>query len=193
MELPAAVPAAPQRRFQLRSSGGSGTRDPVSAAPGAGCGVRGQVLGRGMPVGGFTDVTSAARGGALLRASRGLSGGAAFRFGSRLAPRLPRRGGGESGFRDHKGLLSDPHGDFQHPFCPSPVYFKKPARRESLRHGLAVSVREPLPGWALCPRPLGAAPSPGTAESLTNVAYADLGTRWHPASLVSVLRGRDVG
>lgn len=140
-----------------------------------------------------TDVTSAARGGAFLRASRGLSGGAAFRFGSRLAPRLPRRGGGESGFRDHKGLLSDPHGDFQHPFCPSPVYFKKPARRESLRHGLAVSVREPLPGWALCPRPLGAAPSPGTAESLTNVAYADLGTRWHPASLASVLRGRDVG
>lgn len=53
MELPAAVPAAPQRRFQLRSSGGSGTRDPVSAAPGAGCGVRGQVLGRGMPVGGL--------------------------------------------------------------------------------------------------------------------------------------------
>lgn len=140
-----------------------------------------------------TDVTSAARGGALLRASRGLSGGAAFRFGSRLAPRLPRRGGGESGFRDHKGLLSDPHGDFQHPFCPSPVYFKKPARREPLRHGLTVSVREPLPGWALCPRPLGAAPSPGTAESLTNVAYADLGTRWHPASLASVLRGRDVG
>lgn len=191
MELPAAVPAAPQRRFQLRSSGGSGTRDPVSAAPGAGCEGRCSAGGCRWVV--CTDVASAARGGALLRASRGLSGGAAFRFGSRLAPRLPRRGGGESGFRDHKGLLSDPRGDFQHPFCPSPVYFKKPARREPLRHGLAVSVREPLPGWALCPRPLGAAPSPGTAESLTNVAYADLGTRWHPASLVSVLRGRDVG
>ena len=98
MELPAAIPAAPQRRFQPRSSGGSGTRK-----CGAGSGVRRQALGRGMRVGGFCgrNLGCPRRGFALLRASRELSGGAAFRFGSRLAPRLLRRGGWESGFRDH--------------------------------------------------------------------------------------------
>lgn len=68
MELPAAAPAAPQRRFQPRSSGDSGTRK-----CGAWSGVRGQALGRGMPVGGFCgrNLGCSRRSFALLRGAVG--------------------------------------------------------------------------------------------------------------------------